>query len=292
MRTKLTLGLAAVFISIAVPAGAYWWSTPTDNQFNETLRGFGYRPLPLPTSEMTVGALYSIDSRARYFDVVCDVDAAELTGAVKRTTSPEIEAYMQTDRQFESNIKVDLGWLASGNGKMSEKQTVHFSLTDIAVESISHEKSVDLFISMAERRSCGRAIAEALSGGSYVCQGLKVLEATAEYKLDQDTLGKIDAKASKSDVNSIVKLAVETQSGTEVVERQGKVQSGKKLKYAVAMKPTCMAPPTGRFHRILPDSAFGRWSNYVLFNLIEPLWPNKDEPTRSAEAPVKFAAVE
>ncbi|MEJ0076937.1 MAG: hypothetical protein WDO17_16130 [Alphaproteobacteria bacterium] len=292
MHTKLTLGLAAVFMSVAVPAGAYWWSKPADNQFNETLRGFGYRPLSLPTSEMSVGAIYSVDSRARYFDVVCDVDTAELTGAVKRTTSPEIEAYMQTDRHFESNVKVDLGFLANGNGKMSAKQTVHFSLTDIVVESISHEKSVDLFISMAERPSCGRAIAEALSSGGYVCQGLKVLEATAEYKLDQDTLSKIDAKASKGDVNSIVKLAVEAQSGTEVVERQGKVQSGKKLKYAVAMKPTCMAPPTARFHRVLPDSAFGRWTNYVLFNLIEPLWPNKDEQIRSAEAPVQLAVVE
>jgi hypothetical protein len=233
---------------------------------------------------MSVGALYAVDSKARFFDVVCDVDAAELVGSVKRTTSGEVVAHLQTDRHFESGVKVDLGWLIDGNGTTSAKQTVHFSLTDIVVESISHEKSIELFINMAERPSCGRAIAEALASGGYVCQGLKVLEATAEFKLDQDTLGKISAKANQGDVNGIVKLAVEAQSGTEVVERQGRVQSGKKLKYAVAMKPICMAPPSGRFQRILPESAFGRWTNFVLFNLIEPFWPHKDEEIRSADA--------
>jgi hypothetical protein len=287
MRTKLILGLAAVFISIAGPAGAYWWTKPPHNQFKDTLRGFGFRPLSLPTSDMSVGALYAVDSKARFFDVVCDVNAAELAGAVKRTTSGEVVAHLQTDRQFESAVKVDLGWLIDGNGRTSEKQTVNFSLTEIVVESISHETSIDLFIRMAERPSCGRAIAEALESGGYVCQGLKVLEATAEYKLDRDTLGKISAKANQKDVNSIVKLAVEAQSGTEVVERQGRVQSGKKLKYAVAMKPVCMAPPNGHFQRILPEDALGRWKNYVLFNLIEPLWPHKDEEIRSAEATVQ-----
>jgi hypothetical protein len=117
-----------------------------------------------------------------------------------------------------------------------------------------------------------------------------VLEATAEYKLDRDTQSKIGVNTTTaSDVNSIVKLAVETQSGQEVVERQGKVQSGKKLKYAVAMNPDCMAPPTGRFRRVLPENVFGRVTNYLLFHLIEPywpFWPAADGETRTAEGPM------
>ena len=67
---------------------------------------------------------------------------------------------------------------------------------------------------------------------------------------------------------------------------------GKKLKYAVAMKPVCMAPPYGRFHRILPDSAFARWTNYLLFNIIEPFWPNKEDQTRTAEAQTHMAVTD
>lgn len=289
MRKKLVLGLIAVIVSVAVPAGVYWRAKPNDNQFNDTLRGFGYRPLPLPTSEMTVGAIYQIDSKVRFFDVVCDVEPGELTGAIKRTTSGPLAVYLQTGRQFDSDVKVDLGWLLNSNANANEKQTVNFSLSDIVEEWITQEKSIELFINMANRPHCTRAIKEAMRGGGYVCQGLKVLEATAEYKLDQDTMGKIGAKATARDLNNIVKLAVEAQSGTEVVERQSKVQSGKKLKYAVAMKPTCMIPSNGWFERILPESGFERMINYLLFHVIEPFWPASEDQTRTAEAEMRLA---
>jgi hypothetical protein len=292
MRGKLILGLVAVVASVTVPAAIYAGSSPPANQFNDTLRSFGYRPLSLPTSDMSVGALYAVDSKARFFDIVCDVDPAELAGALKRTTGGEIVAHLQTDRQFESAVKVDLGWLINSDGAANAKQTVNFSLTDIVVESISHEKSVELFIKMAERPSCGRAITEALHGGGYVCQGLKVLEATAEYKLDRNTSGKMHTKATQEDVNGLIKLAVEAQSGTAVVEREGKVQSGKKLKYAVAMKPTCMLPEHGRFDRVLPESAFQQWTNYLLFRVVEPFWPAKEEQIRSAEGALQLAVIE
>jgi hypothetical protein len=274
MRTKVTIGLAAVFISVAVPAAIFAGTKP-DDEFNVVLRDFGYRPLSLPTSDMSVGLLYKIDTRARFFDVVCEITADELAGAVRRARSPEMSAHLQTDRQFDSRIKVDLGGLVDAGGKLGETRTVHFSLNDVTVEWISYEVSIDLFIKMANRPSCERGIADALNNGGYVCQGLKVLEATAEYKLDRNTLGKIDAKAAKEELNNIVKLAVEAQSGTEVVERQGKMQSGKKLKYAVAMKPKCMLPPNGYFDRILPETRWQEWRNYILFNLIEPFWPSQ-----------------
>jgi uncharacterized membrane protein len=168
---------------------------------------------------------------------------------------------------------------------------VHFSFTDIVEETISYEKSQQLLKSMAERPSCGQAIVDAVNSGGYVCQGLKLLEATTEYKLDQDTMRKLGTSATtKADVNSIVKLAVEQQSGNEVVEREGRVQSGKKLKYAVAMKPICMAPTTGRFQRALPEGTFGRMTNFVLFNLVEPIWPGSEETTREATGPLHTAA--
>ena len=283
MRTKVTIGLVAAFMSITVPAAIYAATKPPDNEFNVVLRDFGYRPLSLPTSDMTVGVLYKLDPKARFFDVVCEINADELANAVRRARSPEMTANLQTDRQFDSRIRVDIAGLNAG-GKLNESQTVHFSLNDIIVESISYEASTDLFIRMANRPSCERGIADALNNGGYVCQGLKVLEATAEYKLDRTTLGKIDAKAAKDEVNSRVRLAVEAQSGTEIVEREGKVQSGKKLKYAVAMKPRCMLPPNGYFDRILPETKWQEWKNYILFNLVEPFWPRQEEPARHAEA--------
>jgi len=286
MRTKWMIGGVAVLISVAVPAAIYAAAKPED-QFNVALRDFGYRPLSLPTSDMSVGVLYKIDSKARFFDVVCEINADDLAGAVKRARSAEMTAHLLTDRQFDSRIKVELAGLLEGAGKLSESQTVRFSLNDVIVESISYEASADLFIKMANRPSCERGIAEALNNGGYVCQGLKVLEATAEYKLDRNTLSRLDANVPKEQVNKALKVAVEAQGGTEVVEQQGRMQSGKKLKYAVAMKPKCMLPPNAYFDRILPESRWQEWKNYVLFNLIEPFWPHNDEPVRSAEAEIR-----
>jgi len=284
MRRKIILALAVPF---AAMAGVWIWHLshwPTDNQLADTLRSFGYRPLQLPTSHMGVGSLYYVDSKVRFFDTVCKADPAELEGLIETATGADLQMDVLTNGQFESNVKVDLGWLIKGGGTENQKQTVHFSLTDIVVQSISHENSLDLFVNMANRPLCSRAIAEVLSNGGYVCQGLKVLEATAEYKLDRDTQSKIGlGTTTEADVKIIVKLAVEQQSGQEVVERQGKVQSGKKLKYAVAMKPQCMLPPDGHFARVLPDSGFGRMANYLLFNVVEPFWPARQAQIRTAD---------
>ena len=89
--------------------------------------------------------------------------------------------------------------------------------------------------------------------------------------------------SSAGEVGANVKLAVETQSGNQVVEREGRVQSGKKLKYAVKMNPDCMAPPTGRFRRVLPEGVLGRMTNYVLFHVVEALWPNGDDHIKEAD---------
>ena len=74
--------------------------------------------------------------------------------------------------------------------------------------------------------------------------------------------------------------------------RDAATQSGKKLKYAVAMKPICLAPTTGRFQRALPESTLGRVTNFVLFNLVEPIWPGAEETTREAAGPLHTAANE
>jgi len=294
MRTKLILAAALPFLAIGVVATGYAVSRPSHNQLGDTLRSFGYLPLPLPTSKLGLGSLYYIDSNVRYFDVVCAARATDLDGeGIDVATGANLQMDVLTNGQFESSVKLDLGWLLNGGASTKAKQSVHFSLNDIVVESISHEKSVDLFIGMAERPSCGRAIAEALRGGGYVCQGVKVLQATAEYKLDRDTQNKLTAGTRQAaDVKDLVKQAVETQSGHEVVEREGRLQSGKKLKYGVVMKPNCMSPTTARFARMLPDSVLARWMNYVKFNVIEPIWPSKEEQLRTAEAPLQLAATD
>jgi hypothetical protein len=118
-----------------------------------------------------------------------------------------------------------------------------------------------------------------IHAGGYVCQGQKILRATAEFKLDRDAQSKLgaNATATSGDVKEIVKLAVESQSDQAVVDKEGRLLAGRALQYGVSMTPICLAPPNSRFERVLPHTALGRITNFVLFNIVEPILPAKPD---------------
>jgi hypothetical protein len=80
-----------------------------------------------------------------------------------------------------------------------------------------------------------------------------------------------------------VKLAVEAQGNQSVVERDGRILSGAALKYGVSMNPTCLAPLDARFERVLPRSTFGRVYNFVLFNVVERVFPAPESEEAKVE---------
>jgi hypothetical protein len=124
-----------------------------------------------------------------------------------------------------------------------------------------------------------------LNAGGYVCQGQRILRATAEYRLDSDSLatirGRAGATSDKDDDGS--KIATDTQSGEKVVERQGKLLSGSALDYGVAFTPTCLAPEHSRFARVLPRSRLERTINFVLYRILEPLLPPTEDQVDVAQ---------
>ena len=96
---------------------------------------------------------------------------------------------------------------------------------------------------------------------------------TAEIKLDRDVRDELETGAKVSDVSNKVKQAIETQTNLSVVERDGRFFTGTALTYGVSMSPTCLAPQTSQFKRVLPQNRFDRLVNFVKFDMVEPLWP-------------------
>lgn len=116
-----------------------------------------------------------------------------------------------------------------------------------------------------------------IRAGGYVCQGQKMLQATAEFRLGRDAQSKLATSASTTPdtVKDAVKQAIATQSNQSVVDKEGRWFAGTALQYGVAMNPICLAPPEGRFQRVLPKSALGRVTSFVLFSIVEPMLPAK-----------------
>lgn len=283
MRKMLVFALVAA-TTVAVPAGAYYVTQPTDDELGATLRNFGFLPLRLPTEKMTVGSLYHVDSSIRFFETVCRADSVDLDGAVVRSRASAIKETLLRNGRFGTGIKLDIGWLANGEVKREYKQTVSYSLSDVYIEEIALDRNAEIFAKLMSKPSCNKAVMDAFTAGGYVCQGQQMLQATAEFKLDLEAEGHTKAGTKiTEDIKDLVKAAIETQAEQSVVEKEGRLFSGTALKYGVSMNPVCLAPADGRFPRVLPKTVFGRFANFVSFQVVERFWPSEPQRTAVAE---------
>lgn len=285
VRRLITSGVLVAAAAVGVPALYHYWTQPAEDQLTIVLRDFGFWKNHPPTDNMTVGSIYYVDPEVRFFSVICRADKNDLIGAMTEARSGNVTEDQLRKGRFASDIKVDLGALASGKLGHGYEQKVHYSLSDVFIEEIALGDNRLIFAKVMSKPECQAAVTDVILQGGYVCQGQKVLRATAEYKVDVDRNGGIgaDVKINAAELKDAVKQAIETQSDQSVVERSGRLFSGRALKYGVAMNPTCVAPPHGRFARVLPRSKFARLKNFVLFSIVEPLLPAKGDEIETAE---------
>jgi hypothetical protein len=285
MRTMTMLALAATVTTTTVPAAAYYWTMPGDDPLGDTLRRYGFVPINPPSNLMNVGSLYYVDSKVKDFKAICNAEQDDLKDSVVSSRSWEMQQSLERNGRFATGVNVDVGWLVNGGLDKNYVVKVHSSLTDVLLEEIPLGSNWLIFAKLMKKPQCSQVALRYIHAGGYVCQGQKILHATAEFKLDRDAQSKLAAgsKATADNVRDIVKLAVESQSEQAVVEKDGRLFAGTALEYGVSMNPICLAPPDGRFQRVLPQTAWGRVANFVLFNIVEPILPAKPDPLKVAQ---------
>jgi hypothetical protein len=285
MRTMTMLALAATVTTTTVPAAAYYWTMPGDDPLGDTLLRYGFVPINPPSNLMNVGSLYYVDSKVKDFKAICNAEQDDLKDSVVSSRSWEMQQSLERNGRFATGVNVDVGWLVNGGLDKNYVVKVHSSLTDVLLEEIPLGSNWLIFAKLMKKPQCSRVALRYIHAGGYVCQGQKILHATAEFKLDRDAQSKLAAgsKATADNVRDIVKLAVESQSEQAVVEKDGRLFAGTALEYGVSMNPICLAPPDGRFQRVLPQTTWGRVANFVLFNIVEPILPAKPDPLKVAQ---------
>jgi len=285
MRTMTMLALAATVTTTAVPAAAYYLTRHSDDPLGGTLREYGFVPIRPPSNLMNVGSLYYVDSKVKDFKAICNAEEDDLKDSVVSSRSWEMQENLERNGRFATGVNVDVGWLVNGGLDKNYVVKVHSSLTDVLLEEIPLGSNWLIFAKLMKKPQCSQVALRYIHAGGYVCQGQKILHATAEFKLDRDAQSKLAAgsKATADNVRDIVKLAVESQSEQAVVEKDGRLFAGTALEYGVSMNPICLAPPDGRFQRVLPQTTWGRVANFVLFNIVEPILPAKPDPLKVAQ---------
>jgi hypothetical protein len=278
IRRTMVYAIAATATVIAIPAAAhYLWRPGATDPLGQTLRDYGFLPIKPASNLMRVGSLYYVDAEVKDFKAICHPSKSDLDGVVMTSRSWELQESLDREGRFATDVKIDFGWVFGGSNDTSYTQRVHYSLTDVTLEEIPLGASFLIFAKLMERPECNKMAMQYIRAGGYVCQGQKLLHATAEFKLDADAQNKISTsgKANARDIKDIVKLAVEAQGNQSVVERDGRLLAGAALNYGVSMNPTCLAPDPSRYQRVLPRSAWDRFTNFMLFNVIEPILPVK-----------------
>jgi hypothetical protein len=284
MRIRYLAAIAA-FVVIA-PFAAHSLQKPGSDQLEDTLREYGFIPKTPPTTLMTVGSLYYVDSEARHFFPICVASKEDIGSASRSSPSVALQQSLERRGQAAAGINIDIGWLLRGNANNNYVVKVKYSLTDVQVEEISLGGNSEIFSKLMNQPNCSK-IAIEMSQRGYVCQVISILSATAEYKLDRDAQSKLEtgSNAKVEDVKDLVKRAVEAQGNQDVVDKEGRMLAGKALQYGAVLDPRCLAPHRSRFTRTVPKTTFGRYWNYVLFNLIEPILPAKvDDEMEVAQA--------
>jgi len=282
MRKMTIFAIAALVTAAAVPPVVYYLTRSPGDPLTETLKRYGFLPIMPPSNLMEVGSLYYVNTAVTEFKAICRVDKADLQDGIAQSRSFEMQQDLERNGGFATSMKVDFSVLFGANVGGNYVQKVHASLTDVLIDEITLGANWLIFAKLMEKPECSQVATQVLSDGGYVCQGQKILHATARYGLDEQNKLEINTKANADDVKSILKAAIETQGNQSVVDKNGSLFAGSALEYGVSMTPTCLAPLHARFARVLPRTAFGRFVNFVKFNIIEPILPAKDDRTEVA----------
>jgi hypothetical protein len=283
MRKMAIFAIAALVTAAAVPPAVYYLTKSRSDPLTETLRRYGFLPIMPPSNLMEVGTLYYVNTAVTEFKAICRADKTDLQDAVAQSRSWEMQQDLERNGGFATSMKVDFSVLLGGDVGGNYSQKVHASLTDVLIDEITLGANSLIFTKLMEKAECSQVATQILSDGGYVCQGQKILQATARYGLDEQNKLEVKAKANADQVKNLLKAAIETEGNQSVVDKDGSLFAGSALEYGVSMNPTCLAPLHARFARVLPQTPFRRFVNFVLFNIIEPIFPAKDDRTEVAQ---------
>jgi len=276
MRKLAILALSGVLVTSAASAALYYYTRDTaDHQLTDTLRSFGYLPINPPSNLMNLGSLYYVDSEVKFFKTICTADEQDLSGAVIKSPSTKTLADELDSGNFSVGLKLGLGTVGSGGGKLADNfvRKVHYSLTEVELYEIPLGANQKIYSKMMGRAECNDAVMANIDAGGYVCQGQQIMQATVEYDLKLDEGTSASATADTSEIANAIKATAHPESDVQLTERAGRLVTGSALKYGIAMNPTCLAPPHARYQRVLPKTRFDRFMNFVKFRLLEPILP-------------------
>ena len=168
MRIRYLVAIAALVV--AAPLAAHSFQKPGSDQLGDTLREFGFIPKNPPTTLMTLGSIYYVDSEAKHFFPICIANKDDIGDAVRSSPSVELQQSLERKGQLATGISIDIGWLLKGSADSNYVVKVNYSLTDVRVEEIALGANWQVFGKLMDQPQCSQMAMRYLHAGGYVCQ--------------------------------------------------------------------------------------------------------------------------
>jgi hypothetical protein len=255
---------------------------------DETLRSYGFLTLVPPSNLMDIGSLYFISADTRHFWPVCSADESDVKGMTKHSDSVELKVVDQSSGNLFASVGAQVMKLFGRSE--GHKRTESFVLTGISIDEIALEDMGALYQKMMRKPECNRQASKYLRANGYVCQEQKILRAT-KFELARYADWWLSGEVEAAFGDKGLKTESDVRDSEQKFEKS-RPDRDSVLTYGVAMSPLCMSPTNARFPRVLPNGAWDRASNSVLFGLVEPaleMLPARRQ-VEVANAPVEVTA--
>jgi hypothetical protein len=175
-----------------------------ENPLGDILRRYGFVPIYPPSNLINVGSLYYVDAAVRQFTAICNADKADLDGAVVTSRSWEMQESLERNGRFKTGVHVDIGEAINGSLDKNYAVTLNTSLTDVVLEEIPLGANLSIFQKLMANPQCSKIATQYLRTAGYVCQGQKILQATAEFRLGRDAQSKLATETIKDAVKQAI----------------------------------------------------------------------------------------
>jgi len=275
--------LVILILSLTVPLGllyAYFFYNAETDDLVIALRDYSFLPVKPASKLHTVGAIYFIEPDLSTFTQLCSPPKEISERYIHESPSAVVTGARTLQGTYVSKLKAATDKMIGGNGSVDDKRSIklNYELTNVHVYEMDVDSSKIILDQLMNTKDCGDIVSKYLNVSGYICQDIQLLVASALFKFNSET----DTGASlDSDTKNALASEIEAATNVRLSDNEGRSTTGEGLEWGIQMARLCVTPNWARFQRTFPRNNFDRFSDFVKFNILEPLFPVNPSPARA-----------
>jgi hypothetical protein len=206
------------------------------------IRKIGFYPISPPSVLTATGSIFHVTDMGHQYITVCRVRPEMIADKVAFSPTEKVTAQELSSASTDITAKL-LSELA-GEGVAKVVESINYSLTSVTVGEISSADLNGVFVELQKDPNCRNEVDRLLKLGEFVCQGQRILKASAQVGVNYSSDLMVNAEA-KAEALEKVRGTVSASLGGETKITNNQIRSGKDLHYGIRVREFCLARADG-----------------------------------------------